>query len=170
MSMLNPLKPFAQLNIGQRVDRDAAIFSTDTGYSITPIYNIKGGRVAIREIIGQITVGASGAMLCALRSNPTVGSTAAMCGDLNLNALEVGTILGITGTVANAMYGVSAGLSQCQLRDLILPIGAIDVICSIVGTGTTTTTTMAPAAAETVTIKWSVFYVPVDDGAYIEVV
>ena len=153
MGQLNPLKSFAQLNKGERVDRDAGAM-TISGVA-TPIFNILGGRVVIREIVGQITIAASGATNLSLQSNPTTGTTAAMCGVLAIGALEAQTLLTITGAVADAMYGVSAGLAQGMLRDQILPIGAIEVINS---------------AAETVTVKWSVFYVPVDDGAYIEAV
>ncbi len=166
MSELHQLKPFAQLNKGERVDRDAAIFSSDVAGALeTPIFTVAGGRVAIREIVGQITVGASGAMELNLQSNPTTGTTAAMCTGIELSGLEVGTILGITGAVADAMYGVSAGVMQGQLRDQILPIGAVEAI--LTAPAPTTTTTSAPTVAETVTIKWSVFYVPIDDGAYI---
>jgi hypothetical protein len=153
MSQLDPLRTFTELTIGKRVDRDAAVITG--GGADVPIFNILGGRVAIRQIIGEITVGASGATNMTLQSTPTIGTAAAMCLLLSVNAQEVGTLLTITGAVGDAMYGVSAGLAQSMTRDLILPIGAIEVTSS---------------AAETVTIKWSVFYVPIDDGAYIEAV
>lgn len=167
MAMLNNLNQFTNVNRGERVDRVAEEYSTGVaGALATPLFTIAGGRVAIREVVGEITVGASGTMEVLLQSNPTTGTTASMCAALDLLGLEVGTILGITGTVANAMYGVSAGVTQCQLRDQILPIGAIELLCT--APAPTTTTTSAPTIAETVTIKWSVFYVPIDDGAYIE--
>jgi len=151
MSQLDPLKTFAELNKGVRVDRAAGAMAGSG--AATSLFTIVGGRVAIREVVGQITVAASGATNLSIQSNPTTGTSAAMCAVLAIGALEVQTLLGITGAVADAMYGVSAGLSQGMLRDQILPVGAIEAISS---------------AAETVTVKWSVFYVPVDDGAYIE--
>ena len=151
MSMLNPLKPFANLNKGERVDRAAAVFSTSVTAAVTtPLFTIAGGRVVIREIIGQITVAASDFMSLSLQSNPTTGTTAAMCTGLELFSLEAGTILGITGAVGDAMYGVSAAVTQTQLRDLILPIGAIEAVLT---SSSPTTTTSAPVLTETVTIK-----------------
>ena len=151
MGQLNPLKTFTQLTLGERVDRDAAVVSGSGAANV--LFTIAGGRVAINAIIGQITVVASGATNLQLQSNPTTGSTAAMCAVLAIGALEAQTLLTIPGAVASAMYGVSAGLAQGMTTPQILPIGAIEATSS---------------AAETVTIKWSVFYTPIDDGAYIE--
>jgi len=150
MSQLNPLKSFAELTIGKRVDRAAA----ETGGIATHVlFNIKGGRVVLRGVVGEITVGASGATNIQLQSNPDVGTTAVLDTVVAANAQEVGTLLCITGAVADAMYGVSAGAIQSMVRDLILPAGAIELTSS---------------AAKTISTKWSVFYVPLDDGAYVE--
>jgi len=153
MSQLDPLKSFAELTTGKRVDRDAGAM-TISGVA-TPLFTIAGGRVIVKQIIGQITVAASGATNLSLQSNPTTGTTAAMCTVLAIGALEAQTLVSITGAVGDAMYGVSAALTQAMTRDMVLPIGAIEALNS---------------AAETVTVKWSVIYVPLDDGAYIEAI
>jgi hypothetical protein len=150
MSQLDPLRTFTELTVGKRVDRAAASCG---GIATHVLFNIEGGRVLIRNIVGEITVGASGATNMQLQSTPDTGTAAVLDAVLGVNGLEVGTLLSITGAVADAMYGVSAGAAQSMTRDLILPAGAIELTSS---------------AAHTVTIKWSVFYVPLDDGAYIE--
>jgi hypothetical protein len=150
MSQLDPLKDYAKLQFGARVDRATAVF---TGISSTPIFTIAGGRVAIKSIIGQITTGASGATNISLVSNPTTGTSADIGTAKAAAGLEIGTLLTISGTVADAVYAVSAGTAQAQARDVIVPIGAIEFSLS---------------AGETISVKWSIFYVPIDDGAYVE--
>ncbi len=137
---------------GLHVDRAAAVF---TGISATPIYNIVGGRVAITSIVGQITVGASGATNIRLLSNPTTGTTSNMCADLAAGALEVATLLTINGDIGTAMWGVNAGAGEGQVQDSILPVGQIELNLS---------------GAETISIGWKLFYVSVDVGAHVTVV
>lgn len=152
MSQLDPLKTFADLVLGARVDK--AAFQHTGSAAAVAVFNIKGGRVAIRALIGEITIAASGATNLQLQSNPTTGTTAVMSTVLAAGALEQYTLMSITGAVGDAMYGVSAGLAQGGIRDtIIVPIGVIELTSS---------------AAETITTKWSVFYVPIDDGAYME--
>jgi hypothetical protein len=151
MSQLDPLKSFTELTIGKRVDRDKAVVNGSAAANV--LFNIKGGRVAIHLLVGEITTAASGATNLRLQSNPDVGTTAVVSNVLALGGLEIGTLLVPTGAVGDAIYGVSAGAAQGPLRDLVLPAGGIEATSS---------------GAETVTIKWSVFYVPVDDGAYVE--
>jgi len=152
MSQLDPLMSFTKMQKGQRVDRDLAIF---TGTSSTPIFTIAGGRVRVTQILGEITTGASNTTNIQLQSNPTTGTTAVCSLVLAAGALEVGTLLGITGVVGDAMYGVSAGLATGQKQDIILPAGALELTVS--------------ASGVTISIKWSVFYTPIDDGATIVV-
>lgn len=152
MSQLDPLMSFTKMQKGARVDRGLAVF---TGTSSTPIFTIAGGRVRVTQILGEITTGASNTTNVQLQSNPTTGATAVMSLVLAAGALEVGTLLGITGVVGDAMYGVSAGLATGQHQDVILPIGAIEFTVS--------------AGAVTISVKWSVFYTPIDDGASITV-
>jgi len=148
MSQLDPLKAYTKMQYGQRVDK-AGVQLTGGGAAQT-LFTITGGRVIIRAIVGEIEAAASGATNIQLQSNPDTGTTAVMCAVLAAAGKEVGTLLCITGAVAGAMYGVSAGLAQGQTQDQILPAGTIEFTSS---------------AAETITVKWSVFYVPLDDGA-----
>jgi len=143
------LEALQQAMYGIPLIRPAAIF---TGASSTPIYNVIGGRVAIRNVQGIITVGASGATNIHLQSNPTVGTTSNICGVLAAAGLEVNTLLTIDGTIGTAMFGVSAGAAQGQNRDSIVPAGQIEFTLS---------------GAQTITVGWIFHYVSIDTGAYL---
>ena len=139
-------------SLGLHVLRAAAVH---TGAANIPIFTVVGGRCVIKSIVGQVTVGASGATNISLRSAPTVGTAAALCAVLAAGALEVGTLLAITGAVGGAMLGVSAGGVQEQATGVIVPVGTVDCVLS---------------AAETISVQWDVFFVPLDEGAYITAV
>jgi len=139
-----------QARWGLMVDRAAAVF---TGISATPIFTVVTGRVAITSIVGQITIGASGATNIRLLSNPTTGTTSNLCADLAAAGLEVTTILSINGDIGTAMFGVSGGAGEGQVQDSIVPVGQIELNLD---------------GAQTISIAWKVFYVPIDTGAYVE--
>jgi len=151
MPGLSVLKAATMTHIGIPLLRPAALF---TGASDTPIYTVVGGRVAVKSIVGQITVAASGATNISLQSNPTVGTTSLMCAVLAAAALEVATLLTINGDIGTAMWGVNAGAGEGQVQNSILPVGQIEFVLS---------------GAETITVSWLVHYVPVDTGAYLTV-
>jgi hypothetical protein len=87
-----------------------------------------------------------------LEANPTVGTTSVLSAVLAAGAKEVGTLLSITGTVGDAMLGDDAGGVAMQDRPVALPVGTLDLRLSASSTGE---------------CKWSIWYVPIDDGAYV---
>jgi hypothetical protein len=139
----------ADIHLGLRVDRASATLPQTAAAAI---FNIVGGRVAMTAILGEVTVvlGAVGNM--SLESNPTVGTTAALSAVVAAGAFEAGTLLSITGMVANAMLGVDAGGTAMQTCPVALPVGTLDLRLSASSTGS---------------VKWSIWYVPIDDGAYV---
>ncbi len=152
MPSLNILKAATQTHLGIPLARPVAVF---TGISATAIYNVVGGRVAIKSIVGNIVIAASGATNIRLLSNPTTGTTSNLCADLAAAGLEVATQLTMNGDIGTAMWGVNAGAAEGQVQDSIVPIGQIEVNLS---------------GAQTISIDWLVHYVPVDTGAYLTVV
>ena len=50
------------------------------------------------------------------------------------------------------MLGVNAGYAQLPARPLVVNVGTIDLDC---------------AASNTGSVKWSIWYVPLDDGAVV---
>ena len=143
----------ADINLGLRVDRATATLPQTTAAAI---FNVLVGRVAITQIVGEVTtVIQTQANNTKLTANPTTGTSVDICAALDITADEVGCLYGITGLNTDALIGVNAGaLPQVGGKGaVIVNVGTIDLDC---------------AASNTGSVKWSIFYVPVDEGAYIE--
>jgi len=120
--------------------------------STCPLFNVVGGRVAITQIIGEVTVVIeTQANNTKLTANPTGGSAVDLCGANNISADAVGTLYGITGTVGNAMVASNGALVP-QAAEIIVGEGTIDLDCAAENTGE---------------IKWTIYYIAMDDGAYV---
>lgn len=144
-------KAVRKLLKGIKVERATALLPQTAA---APIFNIRGGRVAITQIIGEVTtVIQTQANLTNLVGNPTVGTSVDLCTTLSITAFEVGCLLGITGLNTDALIGIDAGVLPGQTRDVILAAGTLDLDC---------------AASNTGAVKWTVFYIPIDDGAWLE--
>jgi hypothetical protein len=152
MSVYNDLQAYTVGILGQRVDRATAVppATTNTAY-----FTIAGGRVAITLITGKVTTiiqAQANAMKFTL--TPTTGTAADICTTLDINADEAGTLYSVTGVVGAAMLGVSAGGTMSASNHIIADIGTLDLDCAATNTGS---------------IKWTVFYIPIDNGATVVV-
>lgn len=107
--------------------------------------------VRILDIYGEVTTTvqtqANSATLAAI---PTVGSSVNLCTALNITASATGTLLGITGTLANAMVTNANGVLVSQAAPVTVPAGKINLFCSAANTGG---------------LKWVVRYQPLVPGA-----
>lgn len=138
----------APTKLGTRVDRATAALPQTTAAAI---FTVAGGRVAIHQIVGEVTtVIQTQANNTKLTANPTTGTSVDICAVLNISADEVGTLYGISGLNSDAMIGINAGAVPGQTRDVVVNIGTIDLDC---------------AASNTGAVKWTIFYSPIDDGA-----
>ena len=149
---MNEVKPnvLRSIIMGSKVERATADLPQTTAAAI---FNVIGGRVCITEILGEVTTAIQNqANNTKLTANPTTGTSVDMCAVLSIANDEVGTLYGITGTVADAMTGVNAGLVPEQAKGIIINTGTIDLDC---------------AASNTGKVKWTVLYYPIDDGAYV---
>lgn len=139
---------FTALVFGFRTDRATAALPQTTAAAI---FNITGGRVAILGIVGEVTtVIQTQANNTKLIANPTTGTSVDMCAVLDITADEVGCLYGITGVPSDALIGANAGISPLCTRPQVLNTGSIDLSC---------------AASNTGSVKWSIFWLPLDDGA-----
>jgi len=135
---------------GEVAYRDTDMLPQD---STCPLFNVIGGRIAITQIIGEVTtVIQTQANNTKLTATPTGGVAADLCAANNISADAVGTLYGITGTVANAMVA-SLGSLVPQATKIIVGEGTIDLDCAAENTGA---------------IKWTIYYIAMDDGAYVE--
>jgi hypothetical protein len=141
----------SDIRIGMRVDRATASLPQTAA---SAIFNIVGGTVAITGIVGEVTtVIQTQATNTKLTANPTTGTSADICAVLDITAKEVGGLFGITGLASDALVGGTAGAAVLPRNPVVCNIGTLDLDC---------------AASSTGAIKWSIFYVPLEDGAYIE--
>lgn len=148
MGVLNESMAFTKSQLGERVDRATATLPQTTAGAIA---TITGGRVRITQIVGEVTtVIETQANDTKLTANPTTGTSVDICAALDISADEAGCLYGITGLNTDAMIGINAGALPAQTRDVIVNIGTIDLDC---------------AASNTGSVKWSIFWTPIDDGA-----
>jgi len=107
--------------------------------------------VRILDIIGEVTTTVqTQANSVQLQAFPTVGSSVSLCADLNITAFATGTILGITGTLANAMTSNANGVLVSQAAPVTVPAGTVKLVSTASNTGN---------------IKWMVRYQPIIPGA-----
>lgn len=146
-SQKDNLKSFV---LGQQVSKSAAVLPATTTQNI---FTIAGGRVLVTALVGEVTTICSAtATNLKCTSVPTTGTAADVAANLAVANLEAGTILVVEGD-ATAIIGVSAGFAPAlNALPFILPIGTLRIETSATNTGAT---------------KWDLFYVPLDDGAYV---
>lgn len=142
-------KALRKLLLGKKVDRATATLPQSDAEAI---FNVVGGRVSVTRIVGEVTtlLGTVGNM--SLEGNPDTGTMVPLCAVVAAGAKEAGTLLGITGTFANAMLAANAGALEAQVKEFVLPVGTIDLRLS---------------ASDSGACKWTIFYIPIDDGAYV---
>jgi len=144
-------KSLRKLLKGVKVDRPAATLPQTTAHAL---FTVVGGRVAITQIVGEVTtIIETQANNTKLTATPDTGTAVDLCTVLSITADEVGCLYGITGLNTDAMIGINAGALPAQVRDVIVNAGTIDLDC---------------AASNTGAVKWTLFYIPIDDGAYVE--
>ena len=137
-----------QFFLGLAVERDTATLPQSTDGAL---FNVTNGRILLIGIIGEVTTAIQNqANNTKLKSVPTTGTTVDLCAVLSIANKEVGTLFGITGTFSDAMVGANAGATIIPDRDIVIPVGSIKLDC---------------AASNTGSVKWTLFYVPIDDGA-----
>jgi hypothetical protein len=136
------------LSLGLRVDKTAAALSGGAD----AIFYVAGGAVLMTGLLGKITV-ASGANACVWTHVPTTGTTQPIAASLDINPALVGDYLTITGLATDAMtYNASAaGMPMMNYKGVVLPIGTLTLT----------------SAANDGAASFSIWYVPLEDGAYV---
>ena len=137
----------ADINTGMRVDiptslvRDKAIFT------------VGGGRVLLVNLVGYVTTAiGAGANNTKLQHDATNGAAVDLCANLDLDGCAQFSFLAITGATADAMTKATSAIRGMTIPVILGP-GQIKIVRTADATGS---------------VAWSVWYVPLDDGAYIE--
>lgn len=138
-------KALRKLQYGIKVDKAAAALAA----AATTLFTVSGGRVLMTGFIGTITA-ASGANSCTWAHAPTTGTAQPIAAALDINPALVGDNITITGIAsAAATYNASATGLPMMANPVILSIGNLQI---------------TPAAADG-SMSWTMFYIPIDDGA-----
>lgn len=148
MSVIIAGPQIRQIALGTKVDKaTAALPASTTG----TLFTVSGGRIILTSIVGEVTTAIQNqANNTKLVATPTTGTAVDICAVLDIANDEVGTLYGITGTFATAMVGANAGATPVQTNGIIIPIGTIKLSCAATNTGS---------------VKWSMTYIALDDGA-----
>jgi hypothetical protein len=138
----------AGLYKGSLVTRDSATLPAS---GVGSLFAVTGGIVLLTQLIGIVTVVIE-TQACNLKveGKATGQTTVDLCANLNISAKAVGTLLGITGTAANAMFPGFAIIGQ--VTPILLRPGTIDIETSATNTGE---------------IRWLARYLPLETGARI---
>lgn len=134
--------------LGAKLDKATAALPQGT---VDPLFNIITGRVILTSLVGEVTTAIqSQATNLKIQANPTTGTTVDIAADLDCTGDEIGCLYGITGLFSDALLGSNAGATVLPRNPVVLPVGTLDLECGESSTGN---------------IKWSVTYIPYDDGA-----
>lgn len=149
MSVLIQGNQQRMIGLGTKVDRTTGtLAATGTG----ALFNVAGGRVVITSIVGEVTTSiqaqANAIKLVATPSGN--GSVNDLSATIESNGLAAGGLLTITGLAGDAMVKSTGGGISNLRNPVIVAVGAIG---------------LNTAATNTGSIKWSLTYVPLDDGA-----
>ena len=134
---------------GKKVERATATLP-QTGQAA--LFTVSGGRVLVTSIIGEVTtVIETQANATKVVFNPTSGADTDLCTALDITADAVGTLYSVHDPASALAAMIGAGLI-IEPGGMVLQDGTIDLHC---------------AASNTGSVKWTVHYVPLDDGARI---
>jgi hypothetical protein len=127
--------------LGLRVDRANALHK-----NVTHPYFTVVGQVLLTGLVGLVNT-ACGANACVWTHVPTAGTSTDLCVAADINTAVVGDLIGITGVLATAL--TFGGAVVQILQPVALTAGTLD---------------FHAAAADGYT-SWSLWYIPLSDGA-----
>lgn len=136
--------------LGNKVERATAALPATTQAAI---FTVSGGRVLITGLIGEVTtvMGATATNL-KVTSNPTTGTDVDLASNSAVTSKEVGshiTLPAATGSALVVKNGGGGGQFPGH-NPYVVPIGTVDLVTDATDTGS---------------VKWTLFYIPLDNGA-----
>jgi len=116
------------------------------------IFTVSVGRILVTGLYGKVATVIGGTTPSAkIVSTPTVGTAVDVSTATAITGKEVGSLIGLAGTVGTALNVQNAGAGAGLPSPVVIPIGTIGVNVS--------------AADATGAIQWTLTYVPLEDGA-----
>lgn len=140
------------VRVGLRVERAA---TSVLGATTKSIFTVAVGNVAVYGLLAESTTGqAAGANAATWVSTPTVGTAINLSGGVgDIVSQEAGGFVSLTGTLADATLVTTAGAAQLCTTPLVIPPGVIG---------------FATAGNTAGSYKFTIWYVPLEDGAYVQ--
>jgi hypothetical protein len=141
--------------LGFRVDRATSVTPQHGGTDDVTYFTVAGGKVLMTLLVGEITtVFGGGANAMQISFTPTAGTAAVLCATEDLASYAEGDILTIDGLITTKLLpATTAGASPAMAYGgVVLVPGALK---------------FGAAGATTGNWKWQLWYVPIDDGAYV---
>jgi len=93
----------------------------------TPYFTVTG-KVLITQLVGTVTTEIEAQETVAKWiANPTVGADVDLCASADLTGDAVGTMLSITGTLADALVETTSGAVIAQASAIVVDAGTIDL-------------------------------------------
>lgn len=149
----------ADINLGIRVDKAALAIA---GISTKPIFTVSGGAVLVKALVGTVATTKIQNQACNLKfvATATGGAATDMSADGSIIDLALGGMVSLPGeSIATATHvtatTANSAVPGCNTAGIIVREGSIGFATSADNTGS---------------MKFSLFYVPLDDGAYVTAV
>ena len=156
----------ADINYGLRVDTGLLAATGWGATAVWPLFNLGGGRVLVNQLVGEVTtVLSTNAALVKYYFTPTGGAQLDLGAiSLTISDLAVGKRILSAGTIGGATTFSGIGASMAQPTPYILgTVGPLGVAPGgALGIESTTASLTSGA------MKFSVWYIPLDTGAYLE--
>src|SRR3990172_9526317 len=158
----------ADIKYGLRVDTGLLAATGWGAIAVWPLFTVVNGRVLVNQLVGEITtVLSNNATLVKYYFTPTAGVQVDLSAiSLTIAQLAVGKRILAAGTIGGATTFSGVGASMAQPTPYIIGmVGPLGVAPGgVIGIESTTAALTSGAA------KFSVWYVPLDEGAYLQAV
>lgn len=151
MTVQIPDSGIRAFGLGRAVNKDSfTLPATTTG----AMFTVAGGKVLVTSLVGEVTtVVQNQACTLTVVATPTVGAVndiGAASG--SIASAAVGNLFGVTGLAADAVVSSTGGGVSNLRNPIVVAPGVIGLKTSATNTGAT---------------KWTITYIPIDDGASI---
>jgi len=149
---MGELQNWAKHHQGIKIEKGSTVIS---GATTKNMFTVTGGRVCVTALVGEVITTAIGANASNLTINvdPTVGAIGALGTAIAMANAAIGMTFSITGNPADAIIK-NTGVSLTCTSPCVIPAGVI---------------TLATSGDNTGAMKWTIWYYPVDDDAYVTV-
>ena len=142
-------KSLRKLLLGRKVDRATANMTTGL-----ELFTIHGGNCLVTQMVGEVTTDLEAISIdYTIVADPTVGTSTDIAALVAVDDDEAGTLYTVSGVAATALQIGSSGSVPGALQPFVVAPGAIEI-----------TVTGGPGTGS---VKWTLFYIPLEDGAYV---